>query len=94
MEYQGDPYMGCRPECVLNNDCAQNKACINRKCKDPCPGICGQNALCNVYNHIPMCQCPEKMTGNAFIECKPVESNITKSILNLNKIINNLYTLF
>lgn len=78
-EYQGDPYIGCRPECVLNNDCPQNKACINRKCKDPCPGICGQNALCDVYNHIPMCRCPEKMMGNAFIECKPVESNLLES---------------
>jgi len=77
LEYQGNPYMGCRPECVINNDCPQKEACIKNKCKDPCPGICGQNAICDVYNHIPMCRCPEKMSGNAFIQCKPVESNIS-----------------
>lgn len=68
-EYQGDPYSICRPECVLNNECPQNKACIRNKCMDPCPGTCGQNALCDVYNHIPMCRCPQGMNGNAFIEC-------------------------
>jgi len=70
-EYQGDPYTGCRPECVLNDDCPRNKACIKNKCKDPCPGICGQNAICDVYNHIPMCRCPEGMQGNAFVFCSP-----------------------
>lgn len=59
----------CRPECVLNNECPQNKACIKNKCKDPCPGTCGENALCEVYNHIPMCRCPQGMIGNAFVQC-------------------------
>lgn len=74
-EYQGDPYTGCRPECVINDECPRNKACINYKCKDPCPGTCGQNAICDVYNHIPMCRCPEGMSGNAFVECRPYQSN-------------------
>jgi hypothetical protein len=74
-EYQGDPYTGCRPECILNDECARNKACIKYKCKDPCPGTCGQNAICDVYNHIPMCRCPEGLSGNAFIECRPYQSN-------------------
>ena len=26
-EYFGDPYSGCRPECVVNSDCTMNKAC-------------------------------------------------------------------
>lgn len=68
-EYQGDPYSGCRPECVLNSDCAKDKACLRNKCKDPCPGTCGQNAICNVINHIPMCSCPQGLSGNAFIQC-------------------------
>lgn len=68
-EYQGDPYIGCRPECLLNNDCPLNKACSRNKCIDPCQGTCGQNAICNVYNHIPMCSCPIEMTGNAFVSC-------------------------
>lgn len=70
-EYQGDPYVMCRPECVLNADCPRDKACIGNKCKDPCPGTCGVNANCEVINHIPTCVCPDKMTGNPFLECRP-----------------------
>lgn len=68
-EYQGDPYTSCRPECVLNNDCPRNRACVRNKCVDPCPGTCGRNAICNVLNHVPMCSCPTGMAGNAFISC-------------------------
>lgn len=71
-EYQGDPYFECRPECVLSSDCSSNKACLRNKCIDPCNGVCAQNALCEVINHVPMCRCPEMMTGNAFIMCNPI----------------------
>jgi hypothetical protein len=37
-EYFGDPYTGCRPECLLNQDCPQTRACVRNKCVDPCPG--------------------------------------------------------
>lgn len=73
-DYHGDPYIGCRPECILNSDCARDKACIRNKCTNSCSGICGQNALCEVFNHIPICQCPAGMSGNAFIACNPVQS--------------------
>jgi hypothetical protein len=56
-EYHGDPYTGCRPECVQNSDCDRTKACVNNKCKDPCPGVCGINAECRVQNHGPICLC-------------------------------------
>lgn len=72
-EYQGDPYQGCRPECVLNNDCPRDKACLRNKCQDPCQGTCGQNAECNVINHIPMCSCIAGFTGNAFVICQRIE---------------------
>lgn len=75
-EYHGDPYRECRPECVLNTDCNKNLACINNKCKDPCPGTCGQNALCSVYNHIPTCTCNEGFQGNAFVLCSPIPGKI------------------
>lgn len=78
-EYQGDPYIGCRPECVLNNDCPRNVACINNKCKDPCPGICGQNAECSVINHIPTCNCNPGFEGNAFVFCSPSLPDIQKN---------------
>lgn len=70
-EYQGDPYSSCRPECILNSDCPRNRACIRNKCKDPCPGTCGQDAICTVLNHIPICSCPTGMAGNPFVECRP-----------------------
>lgn len=68
-DYQGDPYVGCRPECTLSTDCSPNRACLNKKCVDPCPGTCGQNAQCDVSNHIPICSCPKGYTGDPFINC-------------------------
>lgn len=75
-EYQGDPYQSCRPECVLNSDCTRTKACIRNKCKDPCPGTCGQNAECTVVNYIPICTCISGYAGNAFILCSPIPTPI------------------
>lgn len=71
-QYQGDPYTGCRPECTMNTDCSPNKACSNLKCIDPCPGTCGQNAACDVVNHIPTCSCPPNLQGDPFVLCKEV----------------------
>lgn len=83
-EYQGDPYRGCRPECVLNDDCPRNRACIRNKCEDPCPGTCGQNAECSVINHIPMCTCFSGYQGNAFIACNPQPGKSTFKIFQDN----------
>lgn len=73
-EYHGDPYSLCRPECVLNSDCARDRACLRSKCVNPCPGTCASNAICEVLNHIPMCTCPNGMEGNAFTQCRPLQS--------------------
>lgn len=70
-EYNGNPYVGCRPECVLHTDCPRDRACIRNKCTDPCLNTCGVNAICEVINHIPNCRCPEHQEGNAFIQCLP-----------------------
>ena len=59
----------CRPECVVNSDCPSDKACINRKCQDPCPGLCGVNAYCNVRNHVPICICNQGYIGDPFSQC-------------------------
>jgi hypothetical protein len=75
-DYHGDPYVGCKPECILNSDCDRDKACIRRKCVNPCAGLCGINAICEVLNHIPICRCPDGMSGNAFVKCNPIESNL------------------
>lgn len=68
-EYYGDPYVACRPECMMNSECPISLACINMKCKDPCPGVCGSNAICNAVNHSPMCSCITGYRGNPFESC-------------------------
>jgi hypothetical protein len=68
--YMGSP-PNCRPECSINSECPSNKACINEKCRDPCPGACGLNAVCSVINHTPVCTCSEYDTGDPFTNCHP-----------------------
>jgi hypothetical protein len=64
----------CRPECILSTECPQDKACINQKCVDPCPGTCGLNARCQVVNHNPICTCTLGFTGDPFVRCIKEES--------------------
>jgi len=68
-EYIGNPYESCRPECTINSDCVSNQACMMNKCKDPCPGTCGQNAECHVVNHLPVCTCFNGYSGDPFRYC-------------------------
>lgn len=86
-EYHGDPYSSCRPECVLNSDCSRDKACIRSKCVDPCPGVCAPNAICEVFNHIPMCSCSQGMEGNAFVQCQLGMQGILYFVLKLESIL-------
>lgn len=62
----------CRPECTINPECQTTRACINQLCRDPCPGSCGSNALCNVINHSPSCTCLIGFIGDPFRGCIPV----------------------
>ena len=68
-DYIGNPYIECKPECVVNAECPRDKACVSQKCRDPCPGVCGANAYCTATNHNAVCQCDPGFTGNAFIAC-------------------------
>lgn len=70
-EFVGQP-PNCRPECVTNSECANNQVCQNQKCQDPCPGLCGQNALCRVISHTPMCYCETGYMGDPFVLCSPI----------------------
>ena len=74
----------CRPECVVNSDCPSDKACINRKCQDPCPGLCGINANCNVRNHVPICICIPGYVGDPFSQCNRPSSKNYNLILLIN----------
>jgi len=68
-DFYGNPYEGCRPECVISSDCTSNRACIRNRCQDPCPGTCGVNAICEVINHVPACSCQSRYTGDPFRYC-------------------------
>lgn len=66
----------CRPECVVSSQCALNRACVNQKCVDPCPGVCGLNARCQVVNHAPVCSCNPGYTGDPFSRCLRPDSKL------------------
>lgn len=80
--YQGLP-PDCRPECVSSSECPSSQACINQKCRDPCPGTCARDATCRVVNHQPICACPDGWTGDPvttgcrIIPCKHVSPLLT-----------------
>lgn len=67
--YFGDPYVHCRPECIASSDCDASKACVHKKCVNPCIGLCGMNSQCIVNFHTPHCSCIAGYTGNAFRQC-------------------------
>lgn len=82
----------CRPECVISSDCPKNEACTNQKCRDPCPGSCGRNTICNVINHNPVCVCRPGMTGDPFINCfPPRKKGFFKDIFSNIIFFRNLY---
>lgn len=78
--YIGAP-PNCRPECMSSSDCSQDRSCVNERCKDPCPGTCGNNALCRVVNHNPICSCMPGFTGDPFTRCIYEESKIITASL-------------
>lgn len=73
---QGDPYVKCaKLECIKDNDCLIDEACVNYKCKNSCdiPRACGKNALCAARNHIGQCSCVPGYTGDPVLGCVPIQ---------------------
>ncbi|XP_076631770.1 uncharacterized protein LOC143346941 [Colletes latitarsis] len=71
----GNAFVSCRPECTAHSDCPGNKpACLYQKCMNPCDGVCGVNADCNLRGITPVCSCPKHMTGNPFFSCRLFEA--------------------
>lgn len=68
--YLGAP-PDCHPECMINAQCPFDRACVNQQCVDPCPGICGLNAMCRAVNHNPICSCMPGYNGDPFDRCVP-----------------------
>lgn len=77
-DYFGDPYTGCRPECVVNTDCAWDRACVRNKCLNPCSGTCGVNTECKVVHHAPVCFCRPGYSGNPLVACHLVTHDPSK----------------
>lgn len=67
-EFIGSP-PSCKPECITNSECSYNLACVNMKCKNPCPGACAPNAECHIVSHSPICQCKNGYVGDPFSQC-------------------------
>lgn len=86
--YYGNPYESCRPECVVNTDCPFNKACVRNKCEDPCPGVCGTTAICDVINHLPVCKCSPGYTGNPYAYCHNIVYEPSKYPTNIALLIS------
>ncbi|XP_077299152.1 asperous [Arctopsyche grandis] len=69
--YEGDPLSVCKKvECSDHTECRGHLACQNNKCVNPCAGACGNNANCDVRNHVPVCSCPTQYTGNPISGCR------------------------
>lgn len=63
----------CRPECTINAECPHDRACVNRRCVNPCAaGTCGNDAECFVVRHTANCVCPSGQTGDPFVGCRRV----------------------
>lgn len=90
--YVGAP-PSCRPECVVSTDCAQDKACVNQRCIDPCPGTCGQNTRCVVVGHNPICSCQLNFVGDPFVSCQREERKRTRMKRECSVLVLTLFPL-
>ncbi len=64
----------CSSGCRSNADCANDKACIEGKCRNPCSlNPCGKNAECLASDHKSVCLCPTGYVGDAFQLCRKAE---------------------
>ena len=86
----------CRPECLVNSDCPNLLACMNKKCKDPCINACGLNARCSVINHNPVCTCIDGYKGDPFYSCEKVlgMSFVFQNEIFIYAIYNNSFIIF
>lgn len=83
----------CRPECLINPECASQLACVNQKCRDPCLGSCGQHATCSVINHNPVCSCIAGFTGDPFAGCSEIIGECFLKLFRHSEALPQRYTL-
>ena len=73
---EGDPYDFCTAvECEDNSECPPERACVNRRCQDPCAieNPCGREQECSVVDHVVDCSCPEGYQGTRGTACVTAE---------------------
>ena len=59
-----------RGECITDNECPDNRACIDSFCQNPCTGKeCASNARCEARRHIAVCTCLDGTRGDAIVGC-------------------------
>lgn len=71
--YRGNPYDRCLViGCRSNNDCPDDRSCINGQCINPCvyEHPCSSQAQCKVQNHFALCRCPPGLVGNPYVACR------------------------
>lgn len=57
-------------ECSANDQCADQLACIEGTCVNPCTKLpCGANAYCEPENHAAWCRCTVGFKESANGEC-------------------------
>ena len=66
------PIVEAVPECVTNEQCTNDKACVNNVCVNVCrDNPCARSATCFAQNHSAVCKCPPGYTGNPTRNCFP-----------------------
>jgi hypothetical protein len=72
--FKGNPLVECRAiECVSNNECPDDKQCMNEQCVNPCiyESKCAPRAECIAKNHNALCKCIQGFIGNPYVSCSP-----------------------
>lgn len=62
-------YLCSKDRCDSDEECADDQACRNQTCTNPCEGSCGKKAICQTKGHKPACACPPGSAGNALTVC-------------------------
>lgn len=74
--------------CSSDDECSDQLACVSGSCRNPCN--CGENSICQVVKHKPICSCKEGYEGNPNIRCLTIgcrsdsECDHDKSCVNSN----------
>ena len=83
-------------DCQYDGECPDQLACIKHLCQNPCevPFIpCGQEALCTVSTHRPVCQCPPEWAGDPHDECYTCRSIFVSSFVLTHHLIFTSFVL-